>query len=188
MHQLKITILLVFFAVGLNAAPDARRTQLISVTPVVLGAEVVYEYRLANWAALHVPVMLGYVHGNWLSGIAKKIDPIFSGLSGLDDIDVAYLDVMAGLGVKFYFDGFDSSRSWYLRVYGAGGYLNWNSDGVSTPGATARITLTGGYSWVWDSGFNFALGIGATSAWIFLGKDTRWLPLPKLDLTFGYAW
>lgn len=183
-----VLLMVLFTSLKVSAADDLSRRQLISFTPVMLGLEAAYEYRLADWVALHVPVSIGYLDGSWFGGLINKIDPIFSGLSGLGTIEANIVDVIGGLGLKFYFNGFDNPHSWYLRVYGSGGYLRWIGNGNVLSGATARVTLTAGHSWVWNSGFNFGIGLGATSAWFFLKDKTHWVPLPKFDINFGYAW
>lgn len=187
----RASIFLFFFITSssLFSEDTLGKKNAVGITPIYAGAIIDFEHRIAPWASIYVPTTIAYTDFGPLEHLLDNIDPVASTLFGLKqgETDLAIFSLMTGIGIKFYFNGSSIGDSWYAKTSVEAGYLKYMFQG-DTNGAMAEINLTFGYNWVFDDGFLFGLGLGAASAWLFLEDHTKWLPLPKLDLTFGYAW
>lgn len=87
-----------------------------------------------------------------------------------------------GLNFKKYWRGQRFKSSWYNEM--TLGYLQTkNGRHHVTRSGSLYNSLSGGYHWFWDSGFNMNLGLGIQGVL----KDTKYAMAPLLDFNLGFS-
>lgn len=122
-------------------------------------------------------------------GVTPKVALGLSAATKLYGYDSAKtLGFSGGIDAKIYLTGHTFNDSWYLKPRLIAGFLSINDSSAPSLG----LSLSGGYNWVWNSGFTLDLGLVVgyshwfsehPSGFVF-GTYGLW---PGLDLNLGFA-